>query len=99
MEIGKDKFTGPNRIWAPGRCSWGPGLALSRAFGDKAARKFGVISEPEIRALSLTYEDDFIILGSDGLFDCLKPSELSFAVRRAMKEESGRDDVALRLVE
>lgn len=44
IEIGKDKYSGPNRIWAPGRNSWGPGLALSRAFGDKAARKYGVLS-------------------------------------------------------
>jgi protein phosphatase 2C len=86
LEIGKDKFSGPNRIWAPGRSSWGPGLALSRAFGDKAARKFGVISEPEIRSVSLTYEDDFLVLGSDGLFDVMKDSEVSFFVRRALKE-------------
>ena len=61
-------------------------MALSRAFGDKAARKFGVISEPDIRAVSLTYEDDFIIIGSDGLFDALKDSEISFLVRKATKE-------------
>lgn len=44
LEVGKDKYAGPNRIWAPGKTSWGPGLALSRAFGDKASRKYGVIS-------------------------------------------------------
>ena len=44
MEVGKDKFVGPLRIWAPGKNSYGPGLALSRAFGDKAAKKLGVIS-------------------------------------------------------
>ena len=46
FEIGKDRYSGPNRIYAPGKNSWGPGLALSRAFGDKAARKYGLISEP-----------------------------------------------------
>lgn len=97
LEIGKDKYSGPNRIWAPGRCSWGPGLALSRAFGDKAARKFGVISEPEIRTFNLNYEDDFIIMGSDGLFDFMKDSELSFLVRKSLKEESGREEIALKL--
>jgi len=55
IEIGKDKYSGPNRIWAPGKNSWGPGLALSRAFGDKAARKYGLISEPEIKNIRLTY--------------------------------------------
>lgn len=99
LEIGKDKFSGPNRIWAPGRCSWGPGLALSRAFGDKAARKFGVISEPEIKTVSLTYEDDFILLGSDGLFDCLKDSDLSLLVRKQLKEEGRREELAGQLAE
>jgi hypothetical protein len=42
------------RIWAPGKNSWGPGLALSRAFGDKAARKYGVISDPDIKTFGLT---------------------------------------------
>lgn len=44
--MAKDKYVGPMRIWAPGKNSWGPGLALSRAFGDKAARKYGVIPVP-----------------------------------------------------
>ena len=72
MEIGRDKFVGPNRIWAPGRSSWGPGLALSRAFGDLASRKYGVTSDPETKIFHLSSEDDFIILGSDGLFDHVK---------------------------
>jgi serine/threonine protein phosphatase PrpC len=61
-------------------------LALSRAFGDKAARKYGLISEPEIKNIRLTYEIDFIILGSDGLYDFMKDSEISFVVRKKLKE-------------
>lgn len=74
LEIGKDKYSGPNRIWAPGKNSWGPGLALSRALGDKAAKKYGLSSEPEIKNIQLSYDADFIVLGSDGLFDFLKDS-------------------------
>jgi serine/threonine protein phosphatase PrpC len=62
-------------------------LALSRAFGDKAARKFGVISEPDIKTFNLSYEDDFLVIGSDGLFDVMKDSEISFLVGRVSKEE------------
>jgi serine/threonine protein phosphatase PrpC len=57
-----------------------------------------VISEPEIKTVSLTYEDDFLVVGSDGLFDVMKDSEVSFFVRRVSKEE-GREEVAGRLVE
>jgi hypothetical protein len=42
------------RIWAPGKNSWGPGLALSRAFGDKASRKYGIISIPDIKTFKIT---------------------------------------------
>jgi hypothetical protein len=46
MEASKGKFVGPLRIWAPGKNSWGPGIPLTRSFGDKAARRYGLISEP-----------------------------------------------------
>ena len=59
------------RIWTPGRNSWGPGLAVSRAFGDKAAKKLGLICEPEIIELDIPSCSEFMVLGSDGLFDQL----------------------------
>lgn len=65
-------------------------MALSRAFGDKAARKYGVISEPEVKTFNLCYEDDYIILGSDGLFDFVKDMDLSIQVRKCMKEDLQR---------
>ena len=99
IEIGKDKYAGPNRIWAPGKNSWGPGLALSRAFGDKAARKYGLISEPEIKNIRLTYEIDFLLMGSDGLFDYMKDNEVSYFVRKKLKEEHKRESICLDLVE
>ncbi len=91
MEIGREKFAGPNRIWAPGRSSWGPGLALSRAFGDFASRKYGVISESETKIFHLNPDDDFVILGSDGLFDHVKDNELCAWVRRWLGEEVAKE--------
>lgn len=46
-------------------------MALSRAFGDKAAKKLGLISEPEISEHEITENTEFIVMGSDGLFDQL----------------------------
>lgn len=40
------------------------------------------------------------MLGSDGLFDYMKDSEISFFVRKRLKEEhKTRDSIALHLVE
>mmetsp|Transcript_72497 Transcript_72497/g.172840 ORF Transcript_72497/g.172840 Transcript_72497/m.172840 type:complete len:453 (+) Transcript_72497:102-1460(+) len=53
----------------------GPGLAISRAFGDWSASDLGVTWEPEYDQTSL--ESGFtVVLGSDGLWDCLAASEL-----------------------
>ena len=100
IELGKDRFIGPNRIWAPGKNSWGPGLALSRAFGDTSAQKFGVVPEAEVKTHQITYEDDFIVVGSDGLFDYMKDSEIAFFVRSKLREEEqNRDRIALSLAQ
>lgn len=34
-------------------------------------------------------------MGSDGLFDFLKDSELSYMVRKKLKEEQNRESIAL----
>jgi hypothetical protein len=42
--IGKEHIPlSPLRIWGKGRENWGPGLAISRSFGDKMAQKYGLI--------------------------------------------------------
>jgi serine/threonine protein phosphatase PrpC len=58
----------------------GGNLAVTRAFGDfefklliedgKIERKNFITSEPEIRRHDINpFQDEFIIIGSDGLFD------------------------------
>lgn len=88
VQISKDKYTGPNRIWAPGKNSWGPGLALSRAFGDRAAKKYGVTSQPDIKTFQMTYEDQYIILGSDGLYDFMKDQDINYFMKKKMKDQN-----------
>ena len=36
----------PFRLWGSGNDSWGPGLAVSRSFGDRMAQQYGLICEP-----------------------------------------------------
>lgn len=49
----------------------GPGLAMSRAFGDYYIKDFGLISEPEITKRNITSKDQFAILATDGVLTIL----------------------------
>ena len=64
------------RVWAPGKNSWGPGLTVSRTFGDRVARKYGIISEPHISCTKLKFEEEFLLLGTDGLFSHVTDQDL-----------------------
>jgi serine/threonine protein phosphatase PrpC len=87
------------RIWAPGKNSWGPGLALSRAFGDKAARRYGLISTPEVSQIKLTSDEEFIVIGSDGLFDFFEDQDICRFVRKLLKDgKITRDQISNELV-
>ena len=55
----------------------GPGLALSRAFGDFFVKDFGLISEPDVIQRTITTRDRFVILASDGV--CAIPSHYFFS--------------------
>jgi protein phosphatase 2C family protein 2/3 len=68
--------TGPFRVF-PGR------LSVSRTFGDFYAKlpELGgnpgtIISIPEVKAFKILKEHDFILLGSDGIFDKLANKEI-----------------------
>ena len=56
----------------------GPGLAMSRSFGDKIAREVGVVSDPEIFEMMLKEEDKFAVIASDGVWEFLSNSEVSY---------------------
>eukprot|EP01022_Parablepharisma_sp_SALTPOND_P026523 TRINITY_DN64326_c1_g1_i1.p3 TRINITY_DN64326_c1_g1~~TRINITY_DN64326_c1_g1_i1.p3 ORF type:complete len:429 (+),score=22.71 TRINITY_DN64326_c1_g1_i1:2746-4032(+) len=63
---------GPYRVWLKdGKV---PGLAMSRSIGDEVAAQVGVISEPEIFEKTLTAEDKFVVIASDGIWEFL-PNE------------------------
>jgi len=47
---------------------------MSRSFGDWVASSVGVSSDPEILAHSITSEDKFIILASDGVWEFMSNS-------------------------
>ena len=65
---------GPARVWLKHQDV--PGLAMSRAFGDKVSSAVGVISEPDITFTSLGSKDKTIILASDGVWEFLRNAEV-----------------------
>ena len=67
-------YVGPERVWM--KNGDGPGLAMSRSFGDEIAHKVGVIINPEIYDYHFSEEDKFIVLASDGLWEFLSNDEV-----------------------
>ncbi|KAL3626561.1 hypothetical protein CASFOL_030110 [Castilleja foliolosa] len=87
---------GVHRVWKPnGEKITGPGLAVSRAFGDYFIKDYGLISEPEITNRCISSEDQFVILATDGVWDILSNQE---AVEIVMSTPE-RAESAKRLVE
>ncbi len=56
-------------VWA-GTWRVGGVLAVSRAFGDRPLKRY-VIATPAVAEESLTGEDEFLLLASDGLWDVM----------------------------
>jgi len=68
----KKEPVGPYRVWEDEE---GPGIAITRTLGDFAAKRVGLISEPEIQYLELTEQDQFIIVASDGVWEVMSSGE------------------------
>ena len=56
-------------------------MSLSRTIGDLEGKKIGIISEPDITVRNLDENSKFIVMGSDGLWDVIKPYDVSRMVR------------------
>ena len=67
-------FVGPERVWGPNMD--GPGLAMSRSFGDEIGHNIGVVVDPEILEHFFEKEDKFIVLGSDGIWEFISNEEV-----------------------
>ena len=67
-------FEGPDRIYAKNQIY--PGLVMSRTIGDLEAKKIGVISDPDIILKKIDNNSKFLVIGSDGLWDVIKPYDI-----------------------
>ena len=73
------EWEGPFRIFM--KNEEGPGLAMSRSFGDIVGTMLGIICEPEIKEFTLTKEDKAIIIASDGLWEYVQNEEVTNIVK------------------
>ncbi|CAG9335810.1 unnamed protein product [Blepharisma stoltei] len=64
---------GQDRVWF--KYEKFPGLAFSRNFGHKASTRIGIVAEPEVYVYELDVEDEYIIIGTDGLWEFIPNDE------------------------
>ena len=53
---------------------------MSRAIGDEKLKKF-VIPDPDVTSRSISADDAFVVLATDGLFDVLRNDEVASLCR------------------
>jgi len=63
-------------------------LAVSRAIGDVGHKPY-VTAEPDVDVINLDGEEDFIVLGCDGLWDSLTEDDVALTVYTRIKENPG----------
>lgn len=66
---------GPPRVWLTNKS--GLGLAMSRSFGDVLGQSIGIISEPTITEHRVRENDKYLVIASDGVWDCLTNKEVA----------------------
>jgi serine/threonine protein phosphatase PrpC/CRP-like cAMP-binding protein len=65
VDVGGD----PPRVWHPTKMM--PGCAFTRSIGDNVAKPLGVSPNPEYLKHEITTNDDFVLVGSDGIWEFL----------------------------
>ena len=75
-------------------------LSVSRAIGDRKYKPF-ISAKPDVTSIEMNGSEEFIIIGSDGLWDTITPeeaTEMVFAHIEEKKSEGGDiEKISLRL--
>jgi serine/threonine protein phosphatase PrpC len=57
-----------------------PGLAMSRSFGDRVAHSVGVSHEAEVEEFTLSLQDKFVVIASDGVWEFLTNEDVAHII-------------------
>ena len=55
--------------------------------GDRAVSEYGVIAVPDVKEYSITPNDMFVVLASDGIWSMLENNEVSQLVYKNLKQD------------
>ena len=70
-------------------------LMLTRSFGDKEMKKYGVLSTPDIFYHNIEEDDSFVIIASDGVWDVIEEDEIF----KLSQEKLSSSDFSKKIVE
>lgn len=77
-------------------------VAVTRAFGDlhwsSMAKCPGLVNVPEVSHHSVYEDDEFLIIGCDGIYEKLSNQEVARVVRRALQNDPDPEKAALQLI-
>merc|ERR1719440_2083772 len=66
----------------------GPGLNMTRSFGDLQGRGAGIISIPDVTQVQLSKDDRFLVVCSDGVWEFMSESDVDAIVTKALADLS-----------
>lgn len=87
---------GPPRIWDKNED--GPGLMMSRSFGDLTGHKIGMTALPEVKIHTRTQDDKVLIIGSDGLWDKLSDDYFVSISKQYYSTKGGGESICKQVV-
>lgn len=96
ITIPHDK-TLPTRVWLNPQCSVG-GLAMSRSIGDHLFKNVGVIAEPVVEKYEVKEEDEFLIIGSDGVWEFVSSAEAVHIIQNCFDDGLSASEACQELI-
>ena len=75
------------RVWSAMPNIYGPGLAVSRSFGDAMAHTCGVTTIPEVRLYKLQPHDKWMCMATDGVWDVMSLNDVAAIVNRIIDRD------------
>lgn len=87
---------GPPRIWD--ESGEGPGLMMSRSFGDQMGHQVGMTALPEVKFLTRSIGHKILVVGSDGLWEKTHESTMVNIGKKHIRDKDAAEKICKELV-